>query len=103
MIEDAAAYQSSPPGLADRLEELADLLQEVLTSGQDAGQLMAIRRRIQKLQAESEEIAGVGASRALGRIGLLTEVWECLSAGEPGLAGEIGLFCVKATLPACPG
>ena len=26
----------------------------------------------------------------------MTEVWECLSAGEQSLADEIGLFCVKA-------
>ena len=38
----------------------------------------------------------VGRSSALGRIGLLTEVWECLATDPENQADEVGFFCAKA-------
>ncbi len=37
-----------------------------------------------------------GRARALGRIALLTEVWECLATDPESRSDEVGFFCAKA-------
>ena len=37
-----------------------------------------------------------GKRRALGRIALLTEVWECLATDPESRSDEVGFFCAKA-------
>jgi chemotaxis protein histidine kinase CheA len=93
------AIRTSAPGplpLGDRLLELAELIQAALAPGSRPDQLAAVRRSVQDVQAETETRGMEPRARALARIGLLTEVWECLSADQPDSAGDVGFFCAKA-------
>src|SRR5262245_52749818 len=82
--------------LVDRLEQLAELLQSSLESAQGERFLGRIRHELRDLQAETESQGLELQSRSIGRIGLLTEVWECLSGDPSALASEVGHFCLKA-------
>ncbi|QEH38261.1 Chemotaxis protein CheA [Aquisphaera giovannonii] len=82
--------------LAGHLDDLADRLQPALAAEAGAADLRAIREFLSDLSEEARRRARVGLGRALARVGVLTELWEC-RAGEPGdAAGEIGLFCIRA-------
>jgi hypothetical protein len=108
MTKAATPRSLKPVSLADRLDELAGRFGLALAGTLPLSQLPDIREAIQELRTEAENRGMVGRSRALGRIGLLTEVWECLATDPENRADEVGFFCAQA-LPQrlvadrCPG
>ena len=82
--------------LADPLEELAGRFGEALAGKLAPDRLTGLRETIRILQAEAANRAKVGCSSALGRVGMLTEVWECLATDPGSQADEVGFFCAKA-------
>ncbi len=96
-MTDAATTRSlRPASLGVRLEELSGRFGLALAGTPPPSQLGDIREAIQDLRTEAENRGMVGRSTALGRIGLLTEVWECLGTDPENRADEVGFFCVKA-------
>ena len=58
--------------------------------------LRKARERIVELRGELEQ-RGLGLiARAVQRLGVLTDLWECLAADQADSAGELGLFCIRA-------
>ena len=54
------------------------------------------RERIVELRGELEQ-RGLGlVARAVQRLGVLTDLWECLAADQADSAGQLGLFCIRA-------
>ena len=96
MTNAADTRSLKPVSLADRLDELAGRFGLALAGTLPLSQLPDIREAIQDLRTEAENRGMVGRSCALGRIGLLTEVWECLATDPENQADEVGFFCVKA-------
>jgi chemotaxis protein histidine kinase CheA len=86
---------------ADRLATLAEFWRGLSQAEElpiASTELAALRDELNgiSLEAEAGQLASLG--RALRRIGLLSEVWECLQC-EPGqsiAASEVADFCVKA-------
>lgn len=96
MTNAATTRSLQPASLGDRLEELAGRFGLALAGTLPLSQLADIREAIQDLRTEAENRGMVGRSSALGRIGLLTEVWECLATDPENQADEVGFFCAKA-------
>src|SRR5271165_5897092 len=96
MTNAATTRSLQPASLGDRLEELAGRFGLALAGTLPLSQLADIREAIQDLRTEAENRGMVGRSSALGRIGLLTEVWECLASDPENRADEVGFFCAKA-------
>src|SRR5208282_20174 len=96
MTNTATTRSLKPVSLADRLDELAGRFGLALAGTLPLSQLPDIREAIQDLRTEAENRGMVGRSRALGRIGLLTEVWECLVTDPENRADEVGFFCAQA-------
>ncbi|MBV8309483.1 MAG: response regulator [Planctomycetaceae bacterium] len=96
MTNAATTRSLKPVSLADRLDELAGRFGLALAGTLPLSQLPDIREAIQDLRTEAENRGMLGRSRALGRIGLLTEVWECLATDPENRADEVGFFCAKA-------
>src|SRR5271157_5495351 len=96
MTNAATTRSLQPASLGDRLEELAGRFGLALAGTLPLSQLADIREAIQDLRTEAENRGMVGRSSALGRIGLLTEVWECLATDPENRADEVGFFCAKA-------
>ncbi len=96
MTNAAATRSLQPASLGDRLEELAGRFGLALAGTPPPSQLADIREAIEDLRADAENRGMVGRSAALGRIGLLTEVWECLAGDPESRADEVGFFCAKA-------
>ena len=86
----------APTSLADRFGELAELFQAVVEASDPPRRLGEIRLLVADLQAEAESQGMQPSSRALARIGLVTEVWECLLGDPASSAGEVGAFCLEA-------
>ncbi len=83
---------------ADRLKALADDWQDIAARPGPAAPLEAIRAGLESVAREAEAGDSAGWARAVRRIALLAEVWECLAC-EPGLdeaAGELAEFCLGA-------
>ena len=102
MTNAATTRSLKPVSLAGRLDELAGRFGLALAGTLPLSQLPDIREAIQDLRTEAENRGMVGRSRALGRIGLLTEVWECLATDPENRADEVGFFCAQSPDPACP-
>ena len=96
MTNAAATRSLKPVSLADRLDELAGRFGLALAGTLPLSQLPDVREAIQDLRTEAENRGMVGRSCALGRIGLLTEVWECLATDPENRADEVGFFCAQA-------
>src|SRR5271157_3779181 len=96
MTNAAATRSLQPASLGDRLEELAGRLGLALAGTLPLSQLADIREAIQDLRTEAENRGMDRRSTALRRIGLLTEVWECLATDPEARADEVGFFCAKA-------
>jgi chemotaxis protein histidine kinase CheA/ActR/RegA family two-component response regulator len=96
MTSAATTPPLNPVSVAERLEELAGRIGGVLGGTSSLNQLSGIREAIQDLRSEAESKGAISSSRALERIGLLTEVWECLATDPQERADEVGLFCAKA-------
>src|SRR5271165_1291616 len=96
MTNAATTRSLKPVSLADRLDELAGRFGLALAGTLPLSQLPDIREAIQDLRTEAENRGMLGRSRALGRIGLLTEVWECLATDPENRGDEVGFFCAKA-------
>ncbi len=96
MTNAATTRSLKPVSLADRLDELAGRFGLALAGTLPLSQLADIREAIRDLRTEAENRGMVGRSRALGRIGLLTEVWECLATDPENRADEVGCFCAQA-------
>src|SRR5579883_384134 len=94
---------SSPsPSLADRLEALADDWQNLVPAGATrpfpTSELDAFRDGLNALAEEAEAGDSGSWARAVRRLALLSEVWECLTS-EPGRgsdAAEVSEFCLGA-------
>ena len=93
---------STVPALAERLEALADgwLDLATATAGRpiSSGELDAVRNGLNALAEEAEAEDCESWARAVQRIALLSEVWECLRS-EPGQdvgATEVAEFCLGA-------
>jgi chemotaxis protein histidine kinase CheA len=97
MTDAMPASPTGPLPLADRLLELAELFHAAIGQNLQSGALADIRLRVEELRAEAESLEMDPYSQALVRIGLLTEVWECLLGDQASSAGELGIFCVEAT------
>jgi chemotaxis protein histidine kinase CheA/CheY-like chemotaxis protein len=82
--------------MTQRFDELATNLQFALSSDVASQSLMKVRSLIEDLRVELEGVGLARRSRAIARIGALTEVWECLSGSPNPAADEVGFFCVKA-------
>src|SRR5207248_1011171 len=87
---------------ADRLEALADSWQTASTAQTTrpipTPERNALRDGLNTLADEAEAADRGGMDRALRRIALLSEVWECLDS-EPGqgeAAAEVAAFCLEA-------
>src|SRR5262249_24558834 len=93
---------STPSTPADRLEALADAWQDITGAAAarpiPTPELDLLRKGLSELAAEAEAGDQCGRSRAVRRIALLTEGWECLESGpERGYAGEdVAGFCLEA-------
>jgi chemosensory pili system protein ChpA (sensor histidine kinase/response regulator) len=96
MTNTAAARSLNLASLASRLDELAGRIDLVLAGSLPLSQLSSIRETIEDLRMEAENRGMVGRSCALARIGLLSEVWECLATDPGSSADEVGFFCAKA-------
>ncbi|HMF38836.1 MAG TPA: Hpt domain-containing protein, partial [Isosphaeraceae bacterium] len=96
MTNAATTRSLEPASLGDRLEQLAGQFGLALAGSLPLSQLADIREAIQDLRTEAENRGMAGRSRALGRIGLLTEVWECLAIDPENRADEVGFFCAQA-------
>jgi HPt (histidine-containing phosphotransfer) domain-containing protein len=96
MTTAATTRSLQPASQGDRLEELAGRFGLALAGTLPLSQLADIREAIQVLRTEAENRGMVGRSSALGRVGLLTEVWECLGTDPENRADEVGFFCAKA-------
>src|SRR5271157_1115906 len=96
MTNAATTRSLEPASLGDRLEQLAGRFGLAPAGTFPLSQLADIREAIQDLRTEAENRGMAGRSRALGRIGLLTEVWECLATDPENRADEVGFFCAQA-------
>src|SRR5271157_4216071 len=96
MSNRAVASAEALPEPASALEGLAEQFREALGGASPIERLPAIRQTISDLHAEAVRSGRDAHSRALARIGLLTEVWECLVSDSSSSADEVGFFCVKA-------
>src|SRR5271157_1685813 len=96
MSNRAVASAEALPEPASALEGLAEQFREALGGASPIERLPAIRQTISDLHAEAVRSGRDAHSRALARIGLLTEVWECLLSESSRLADEVGFFCAKA-------
>lgn len=96
MSEANAIKAMKPASLAGRFLEISELLPAGPEPGPIAPRLEEARERIAEIAAEVEARGLPDVSRAVGRLGVLIELWECLSADRPESAGELGLFCIKA-------
>ena len=96
MTNAATTRSLKPASLGDRLEELAGRFGLALAGTLPPSQLADIGEAIQDLRTEADRRGMVGRSSALGHIGLLTEVWECLATDPENQADEVGFFCAKA-------
>ena len=96
MSNRAVASAEALPEPASALEGLAEQFREVLGGPSPIERLPSIRQTISDLHAEAVRSGRDTHSRALVRIGLLTEVWECLISDSSSSADEVGFFCVKA-------
>jgi chemotaxis protein histidine kinase CheA len=96
MIEHVVETPVSDLTVAERLDELVDLLQAAL-AGQDAPESMApVRRAIEDLLVETAADRLNPLQLAFRRIGFLAELWECIWSERAAAAQEIGVFCIKA-------
>jgi chemotaxis protein histidine kinase CheA/CheY-like chemotaxis protein len=93
---------STAPSSADRLDAFADdwqhLARDATSRPGSAPALDAIRAGLDPLAREAEAEDSADWARAVRRIALLSEVWECLAC-EPGLgdaADGLAEFCVGA-------
>src|SRR5437868_5382463 len=93
---------STSPSLADRLETLADCWQHASTAEATrpipTSELDALRDGLNALADEDEAGNRGGWDRAVRRIALLSEVWECLRS-EPSqaeAAADLAAFCLEA-------
>ena len=92
---------ATPPSPGDRLATLAATLAQ--TQGRarapdTAGHLEAFRDGLNAIAHEAEAGDQGSLARALRRIALLSEVWECLES-EPGqaeAAADVASFCLEA-------
>ena len=96
MSNRAVASAEALPEPASPLDGLAEQFREALGGPSPIERLPAIRQTISDLHAEAVRSGRDAHSRALARIGLLTEVWECLLSESSSSADEVGFFCVKA-------
>ncbi len=96
MTEASSPQFLKPGSLADRLEELARRFGDALSGNLPLDQLAGIRQAIEELRKASESRGMAGRSSALRRVGLLTEVWECLAADPESRPDDVGFFCAKA-------
>jgi chemotaxis protein histidine kinase CheA len=96
MIEEMVELPDTGLSIAGRLDNLAELFESALVDPGTPQTISPLRQAIADVRAETE-IRGIeGLHRALCRIGLLAELWECLAAEPGSSAEEIALFCVKA-------
>jgi chemotaxis protein histidine kinase CheA/CheY-like chemotaxis protein len=82
--------------LADRLAALAEHWNKALVEPEKPGQAWSLREELLDLRTSVVGLAPAKLSRVLGRLAVLTEVWECLLADDPVAADGVGLFCAKA-------
>jgi HPt (histidine-containing phosphotransfer) domain-containing protein len=80
---------------ADRLDGLRRRLEG--TPHDLPGDLSPIRRSLDETQGEAEALGRPELVDALRRLGLMTEVWECLAADGPDAAREAAGFCAEAS------
>jgi len=78
------------PQLAGHLDDLRGQLD--LVSPEKPGELSSLRLSVEELQCEVEGWPCGSIISALGRLVLLTEVWECLVAQDPAASTEVGDF-----------
>jgi chemotaxis protein histidine kinase CheA len=96
MNEAHSTRPAGPVSLADRLLALAKLIPAAPDQRDRSAGLSESKRQIEALKTELEDLGLPRASSALVRLGVLTEVWECLVADGAVSAGEVGHFCVEA-------
>ena len=96
MTNAATTRSLKPASLGDRLEELAGRFG--LAAGRNTPAEPACRhQRSNSGSADGgRQARHGGAVFRPGRIGLLTEVWECLATDPENQADEVGFFCAKA-------
>lgn len=73
-----------------RLLELREALADVPAAS--PGDLSDVRSALEGFQGDALREGRPGLAAALRRIGLMTEVWECLAAEAPSRAGELADF-----------
>jgi chemotaxis protein histidine kinase CheA len=105
MIEATPMAIGEAGSLADRLLALAEIMPAMAEAGAPPERLAEARAGIQELRVELEDLGRPREAQALERIGLLTEVWECLAAEGAASACELALFCMKSAtqLARCAG
>jgi len=80
---------------ADRLDGLCRGIEG--TPHDSPGDLSPTRCLLDESQAEAEALGRPELVDALRRLGLMTEVWECLAAEGTGSAREAAEFCAEAS------
>jgi chemotaxis protein histidine kinase CheA/CheY-like chemotaxis protein len=82
-----------PGADGDRLSRLRDRLRDVVPD-QPAG-LAALRADVEAERAGAVAIGRRTLARALERLALMTEVWDCLASEAPESAREAASFCIR--------
>jgi chemosensory pili system protein ChpA (sensor histidine kinase/response regulator) len=80
--------------LSGHLEQLRSWIKEAALGA--PGDMATIRQPFELLQDEASRLGRHGVAEALHRLGLMTEVWECLAAEGPVAAEEVVAFCERA-------
>jgi HPt (histidine-containing phosphotransfer) domain-containing protein len=89
------APETPPPTLTTRLPAGPEAAAGAdPPSGSD--DLSSKRRRLAALELEAEEVGRPLVAASFRRIGILTEVWECLAESSPAEAREVAAFCAEA-------
>lgn len=77
-----------------RLLELRDALAGVPSTS--PGDLSDVRSALEAYQGDAQREGRPGLAAALRRLGLMTEVWECLAAEAPSKGGELAEFLLSS-------
>jgi chemotaxis protein histidine kinase CheA len=105
MTRDTPIAIGEPGSLEDRLLALAERMAAMVEAVAQPEKLEEARGLIRELRVELEDVGRRHEALAIERLGLLTEVWECLAAEGAASSGELALFCMKAAtqLSRCAG
>ena len=84
----------APELVDDRLDWLRERL--VAIEPERPSGLSGLRSDVEAARVEAEDLRRPNLAKALGRLALMIEVWDCLAAELPGSALGAASFCIRA-------